>query len=144
MGDSRQEDGLLTGSVDPAIILATGSSAFLASLLLNMAVRSVQQISITTAVPTTSAVSATTSTTTPIPASSPPPVSNIPATGCPDGWEDGRGVGMGCVWAEIYEDPLLTGVGDTSGYSLGGGENVKQVELYISRYYHNVCRYHQI
>ena len=123
MGDNSQQDSLLAGSADPAIILATGSSAFLASLLVNLVVLGVQQTSTTAVAATTS----TTSTTTPIPPPFPPPVSTIPASGCPDGWEDGRGVGMGCVWAEIYEDPLLTGVGDTVGYSLGGGESVKQV-----------------
>ena len=132
MGDSRQQDSFLSGS-NPAVLLATGSSAFLASLLVNLAVRGVPQIptiQTTTTVPTTTTVSTTTSTTTPAPTSTPPPVSNIPDSGCPDGWEDGRDVGLGCVWAEIHEDPLLTGVdfnGNPLDYSLGGGEAMKQV-----------------
>ena len=125
-GGARQGGGVseLVGS-SSGLLLATGSSAFLASLLVNMAVRNMrtgQQLTTTTSTTSTRPPSTQSSTT----------ASSIPTKGCPDGWVDGRSVDLGCVWAEIREDPLLLGEdynGNIMDYSLGGGEGVNQVRI---------------
>ena len=135
----RQSNNNAPVGPSPGIILATGSSAFLASLLINLAVGQITNsnrlttISTTTAPPTTTMKTTTLATITMTTSSA--PLSNISSKGCPDGWVDGRSVNLGCVWAEIREDPLLIGqdyLGDDMGYSLGGGEGVNQVRPYSS------------
>ena len=113
----------------PGLILATGSSAFLASLLINMAAINIQASDQVTTITTmtTSMVTTPTTSTQSSSSTTSTPFSNIPNTGCPDGWVDGRSVQLGCLLVEIREEPLLIGedyYGNDMAYSLGGGEGV--------------------